>query len=416
MHKQIILHIDMNSYFASVEQQANPHLRGKPVAVCANLTQSGCIVASSKEAKAKGIKTGCRVLDVKFLDPNVVLVAYDSDKYRTTTRKIFSLLAQYTDRIEPYSIDEAFLDLTGYVRSFEEAKRLGRTLQQGIRSEVGEWLDSSVGIAQTRWLAKFAGDTALKGSVLVLERSMLPSYYERFRLTDAWGINVRMERRLQQLGIFTLNDLRTADPARLMPTLGKVGYYLWADVNGIETGGVQGERQPKSIGHSHVLIDRQDRYLPHRVLAKLCEKTGRRLRAKRLEAHGLAVWFSFVDGGGFNAAQKVRHALYDTNDLYKPAARLLEPCLLDHVPLSLAVTAFDLIPRSRQQSLFEDIDLRDALAHSLDRVNDRYGDFTVYRGSMWATEKHAPDRVGFRKTLSVSECNNALVDCTVAQE
>ncbi len=410
----IILHIDMNSYFASVEQQANPHLRGKPVAVCANLTQSGCIVASSKEAQAKGIKTGCRVLDAKFLDPHVVLVAYDSDKYRTTTRKIFALLTQYTDRIEPYSIDEAFLDLTGYVRSFEEAKQLGRTLQQNIQSEVGEWLACSIGIAQTRWLAKFAGDTAPKGTILLLRNSDLPEYLKKFRLTDAWGINVRMERRLQRLGIFTLNQLRCADPARLMPSLGKVGYYLWADMNGIEMGGVQDAQQPKSIGHSHVLIDRRDRYLPHRVLAKLCEKTGRRLRAKGLEAHGVAVWFSFLDDWGFNAARRTVHALYDTEDIYKPAVALLEPCLLDHVPLSLAVTVFDLIPRSQQQSLFEDIGLRDALAHSLDRVNDRYGDFTVYRGSMWGTERHAPDRVGFRKTISASEYNNAPVDFTIA--
>lgn len=416
MHKQIILHIDMNSYFASVEQQANPFLRSKPVGVCANLTPNGCIVASSKEAKAKGIKTGCRVLDAKFLDPHVVLVGYDSDKYRTTTRKIFSLLAQYTDRIEPYSIDEAFLDLTGYVHSFAEAERLGRTLQQSILAQVGEWLTCSVGIAETRWMAKFAGDTAPKGSVLVLEHSMLPDYYKRFRLTDAWGINVRMERRLQRLGIFTLNDLRTFPPEKILRSIGKPGYYLWADVNGVETGGVQDERQPKSIGHSHVLIDRRDRHLPHRVLAKLCEKTGRRLRAKHLEAHGLAVWFSFLDDWSFNAAERSTRGLYGTDDIFKPAAAFLEPCLLDHIPLSLAVTVFDLIPRSQQRSLFEDISVRDALAHSLDRVNDRYGDFTVYRGSMWDTKEHAPDRIGFRKTLSASECNDAPLDDTLDQE
>lgn len=416
MQQPIILHIDMNSYFASVEQQANPFLRGKPVAVCANLTPNGCIVASSKEAKVKGIKTGCRVLDAKFLDPNVVLIAYDSDKYRTTTRKIFSLLARFTDRIEPYSIDEAFLDLTGYVHSFAEAERLGSTLQQNILAQVGEWLNCSIGIAETRWLAKFAGDTAPKGTVLLLRNSALPEYLKKFRLIDAWGINVRMERRLQRLGIFTLNDLRCADPTRLMPSLGKLGYYLWANVNGIEIGGVQDEQQPKSIGHSHVLIDRRDRFLPHRVLAKLCEKTGRRLRAKGLEAHGIAVWFSFLDDWGFNATERTVRGLYDTNDIFKPAAAHLQPCLWDHVPLSLAVTVFDLIPRSRQQSLFDNVDARDDLSRSLDRINDRYGDFTVYRGSMWGTERHAPDRVGFRKTLSVMEYSNAPVDCMVSQE
>ncbi len=401
--QSIILHLDMNSYFASVEQQANPFLRGKSVGVCATKTPNGCIVASSKEAKAKGIKTGCRVKDALFLDPNVVLVEYDSNKYRTTTRRIFDILLRYTDRIEPYSIDEAFLDLTGFVQTFQEAMNLGRTMQSAIQREVGEWLTCSIGIAPTRWLAKFAGDTAMKGTIQALERDDLPAYYEQFALTDAWGINVRMERRLQRLGIFTLNGLRTADPQRLMSAFGKIGYFLWADVNGVELDGLILEGQPKSIGHSHVLVNRTERDLPKRVLMKLCEKTGRRLREKNLEAHGISVWWSFLEGGGYHASQRVGKALFDTRDLFRAAYAHLVPCLLDHTILALAVSTYNLIPRSRQLSFFEDVESRDRLAHALDRVNNRYGEFTVFRGSMWKTQRHAPDRVGFRKTLSVRE-------------
>ncbi len=399
----IILHIDMNSYFASVEQQANPFLRGKSVGVCATMGPHGCIVASSREAKAKGIKTGCRVLDALCVDPKIVLLPYDSDKYRTCTKKIFSIFARYTDRIEPYSIDEAFLDLTGFVPTLQKAAELGARIQTIIKNEVGEWLACSVGVAETRWLAKFAGDTAPKGSVLVLECSMLPAYYKQFRLTDAWGINVRMERRLNALGIFTLNDLRCADPARLMPSLGKLGYYLWADVNGIELGGLAEEGQPKSIGHSHVMTNRQERNLPLRVLMKLCEKTGRRLRNLGLEAHGLSVWWSYVDGGGFHTSRCVPAALFDTRDIFRPAAALLKEPELNHEILSLSVSVFDLYLRSRQLSFLEDIEGRDRLIRSLDHINDRYGEYTVFRGTMWATEKHAPDRVGFRKTLNIRE-------------
>ncbi|MFH1822438.1 MAG: DNA polymerase IV, partial [Patescibacteria group bacterium] len=112
MNKKIILHIDMNSYFASVEQQANPFLRGKPVGVCAYLSPGGCIIASSMEAKAKGIKTGMRVSQALEIDKKVVLLENEPAKYRSTTEKIFKILKSYTDRVEPYSIDEAFLDLT----------------------------------------------------------------------------------------------------------------------------------------------------------------------------------------------------------------------------------------------------------------------------------------------------------------
>ena len=109
--EKIIIHIDMNSYFASVEQQANPFLRGSSVGVCAYDSPGGVIIASSKEAKAKGIKTGCKVRDAKLIDPDVMILENEPAKYRSTTEKIFSIFKSYTDRIEPYSIDEAFMDM-----------------------------------------------------------------------------------------------------------------------------------------------------------------------------------------------------------------------------------------------------------------------------------------------------------------
>ena len=116
--QKIILHIDMNSYFASVEQQANPFLRGRSVGVCAYLSDNGVIIASSIEAKAKGIKTGTKVREAKVLDPSIVLLENEPAKYRSATEKIFRILSDYTDTVEPYSIDEAFLDMTGWVKSF----------------------------------------------------------------------------------------------------------------------------------------------------------------------------------------------------------------------------------------------------------------------------------------------------------
>lgn len=399
----VILHIDMNSYFASVEQQANPFLRGKPVGVCATMTNYGCIIASSKEAKARGIKTGCRVKDALFLDPKIVLVECDAKKYRSTTRKIFSILRRYTEHIEPYSIDEAFLDLTGHVHSLEEGEILGKRLQQQIKDEVGEWLTCSVGIASTRWLAKFAGDTAPKGRVLLLSRELLPRHYDTVKLTDAWGIGKRMERRLNAMGIFTLNELRTFSAAELHRALGKYGYYLWANVNGIEMAGLEERRDPKSIGHSHVLTDRRERDLPRRVLMKLCEKTGRRLRERGLQAGGLSVWWSFVDGDAFHRSMKMPHALFDTEDIFRPSAALLEDTTGEKEVLALAVSTWMLTPRIYQLSFWSDPLARDAITHALDRVNDRYGEYTVTRGSMWATERHAPERIGFRKTLTLEE-------------
>jgi DNA polymerase-4 len=398
--QSVILHLDMNSYFASVEQQANPFLRGRSVGVCAYPSLNSCVIASSIEAKKKGIKTGCRARDALFLDPDVALVVCDPDKYRTTTKQIFQILARYSEEVEPYSIDEAFLDLTGLAKTLEEGRSIGLAIQRTIQREAGEWLRCSIGVAETRWLAKFAGDTAKKGTVFVLHTEDLPAYYDRFALTDAWGINTRMERRLQRLGIYTLNDLRTYPVENLLRSQGKYGYQLWANVNGIPYGGLVRPADPKSIGHSHVLIDRSERTLPRRVLMKLCEKTGRRLREKRLEARGLAVWWSFLDGGGFARAQRLSRPAFDTADVFRPAAALLAAGARGHDLLALAVSVFDLAPRTHQLSLFDDVVARDALAIALDRVNDRWGEYTLFRGSMWGTGRHAPDRIGFRKTVS----------------
>ena len=121
---RIILHIDMNSYFASVEQQANPFWRGRSVGVCSYLSPRGCLIASSMEAKARGIRTGCRVQEARRLDPRIVLVENEPAKYRSVTAAISQILNRYTDRVEPYSIDESFLDLTGWAKDYQEADNM----------------------------------------------------------------------------------------------------------------------------------------------------------------------------------------------------------------------------------------------------------------------------------------------------
>ncbi len=269
---RVILHIDMNSYFASVEQQANPFLRGKPVGVVATMTPNGCIIASSLEAKARGIKTGVRVRDARAIDPHIILIPNDAAKYRTVTSSIMKILQSYTEDIELYSIDEAFLDLTGFVHSLDQAALMSEEIRQRIVAEVGEWLTCSIGVAPTRWLAKFGSDVAAKNSTLVLHQDNLSEHLDPRRVTDAWGIAKRLEQRLHLLNIYTLGQLRQYPVANLMAVFGILGYELWANVNGIEFATVQEQRLPKSIGHSHVFAKRADSLdYPKAVLAKLCE-------------------------------------------------------------------------------------------------------------------------------------------------
>ncbi len=412
MIPRVVLHIDMNSYFASVEQQANPFLRGKAVGVVATMTTNGCIIASSTEAKAKGIKTGCRVQDARRLDPHVILVQNDAAKYRSATEGIFRILHRYTDDVEAYSIDEAFLDLTGFVTTLEAASALGDRMRREIQAEVGSWLKCSIGIAPTRWLAKFAGDTAPKGKNQIIDAGNLCTTLDPRRLTDAWGIASRMERRLNALGIFTLGELRRHPVGNLMQAFGILGYELWAHMNGIEYGRVQQEHRPKSIGHSHVFTRRVESLeYPRAILAKLCEKAGRRLRRLNLEAGGLWLSYGLPDrvrerygrsGGG--GAIKLPRPIVDTHDIFRRCWLLLTADLpRGAYPNFLAMTLFRLRPQTQQLALWPS-GKRDApaLASALDTINDTYGDFTVTRGAFWGlTDIDAPDRVGFRKTIGI---------------
>lgn len=398
--QRIILHLDMNSYFASVEQQANPFYRGKPLGVCATLTPYGCIIASSKEAKVKGIKTGCRVMDARTIDPGVILVEVDPPKYRSTTEKIFSILAEYSEDIEPYSIDEAFMNLTGFVRDFKEAAALGMKIKERIFREAGEWLTCSTGIAGTRWLAKFGSDTCGKGGLVVLTPDMLDAYLEGRDLTEAWGIADRTAAKLMDLGIHDLLELKRYPVTNLRKALGMRGYELWADVNGIEFSTVQTPRAPKSVGHSHVLRRRtMDRAFHESVLMKLCEKTGRRLRSLDMEAGS---WYVAVGTtlGSCGDAIRFPDRTADTRVLFREAVKVYRREWTVGIPTFFAVYSTDLASVSRQGALFgkpKDY----TLPKALDEINDRYGEYVVVPGSMFGLAgHHVPDRIGFRKTVS----------------
>src|SRR3989338_9170906 len=299
---RIILHLDMNSYFASVEQQANSFLRGRPVGVCAYLSRHGCIIASSKEAKAVGIKTGCRVAEALNLCPKAVLLQNDPPKYRSLTKRIFKILAEYTENLEPYSIDEAFLDLTNIpialrrgnsepglkiVRDLKDAYQIGQEINQRIKNEIGEWLTSSIGVAETKFWAKLLSDTGPKDGVSYIEPVQYKHYLESIRLTDIWGINYRLEKRFNRQGIYTPLDLVNSSGSKIIQHFGKYGYFLWLNLQGINVGPIKKEEDlaPKSIGHSYVLPNKtKDKDYLVGILMKLCEKTGRRLREQGLEA------------------------------------------------------------------------------------------------------------------------------------
>ncbi len=495
------LHIDMNSYFASVEQQANPFLRGRPVGICAYLNAYGCIIASSIEAKKLGVTTGMRVPEARRICPEIVLVENDPRKYRSTTKRIFRILADYSDTLEPYSIDEAFLRLEGtsviklvpangmscalildpparvcegcaprrppidiggamparahnpcaghaigghYDLEQEKAKNIAKKIKDRIKNEVGVWLRCSIGIAPTRWLAKFGSDFQKPDGLTIVTKDRLESMYSRVGLTDAWGIGDRIAARLRTLGINTLNELRTYPVANLMEVMGIQGYQLWANVNGYEyqsnatnADANTTNNSVKSIGHSYCLPKRINTSQGvMAVLMKLCEKVGQRLREDGRLAWGVSCAWGYRTGGGDSAARRLSRPLWDSMEIFKNAAQLSSSGLTrgsrsnDNrgFPISarggsasgrksgmtninfLAVTVTDLRPESHQLTLWNDPRQakQNDLTRALDQINRIYGPQAITRGVQWGTENAAEDRIGFRKTVAVERAVDVI--------
>ena len=418
----------MNSYFASVEQQANPFLRGKAVGVCAYLHRYGCVIAASVEAKQMGMKVGMTMEEAKEAVPSAVFVQNEPSKYRAVTSRIFSILHELTDAVEHYSIDEAFLDLTGWFRDPAEAGFVFSTVKRRIREEVGEWLRCSVGIAPTKFLAKFASDLKKPDGLTVLTPENTEEALATADLEDAWGIGPRYRRRLEGLGIKTLLDLRRYPVENLLAVLGKPGYFLWAHVNGVEigaTGAWHATPLPKTIGHSYCVPNRVNRTRTvEAVLTRLVERAGRRMRGYGLLAGvmSVAVGFrphpsephpqplSFVRRGG-TVDHRFSEPVDDPLALVTAAAELLHEMWHGQAVDFLAVTLWEFSVRNGQMKFAADgrvgaycnTPLRrgNRIAHSLDRIRDRHGEEAIVFGRMFKIlgNDDAPDRIGFRKTV-----------------
>ncbi len=406
---RIILHLDMNSYFASVEQQANPFLRGKPVAICAYLSANGCIIASSVEAKKLGVKVGLRVKEAKAICLDIILLENDPDKYRAVTRKVFEIMSAYSARFEPYSIDEAFLDLTGYVGDFIQAEKIAEQIRQRIKKEIGEWLKCSIGISFTKFLAKFASDFAgVDQNVIISSLEQLETIYGQHQLTDLWGIGKKLEKRLGALGIYSISDLKNYPVQNLIQVFGKQGYFLWARVNGLEIDQFKdkSDLSSKSIGHSYCLPKQTtDKNYLLTILAKLVSKVAQRLRERHQTAYGIYIHWSYINQSliflknsvGFGKSFKLKKPAYTTDDIFQKVRSILDKTKLTGRVGMLAVGVFNLCPLINQLSLFSENSHNGSLDEVISQIHRKYGNYAVYKGRLWKTQEQAKDRIGFRK-------------------
>ncbi len=411
----------MNSYFASCEQQENLGWRGKPVGVCEHL--GGIIIAASVEAKRWGIKTGTPVWEARKLYPKIILTPTHPDVYRKYTRRFMKVLEDYTDRVEKYSIDEAFVDLTKacYVRRpskyntgkngdlekvdpWLEASRIAIEIKQRITKEVGDWLKVSVGIGDNKLVAKIASDMQKPNGLVVVRPEHRAELYDKLKLTDIPGIGRRMEKRLNNLGIKTISQLRDYPMSKLVAHFGIAGYHLYSmgQLRGSwKEGFTPVEQDPlKSIGHVYTIPQqyRQAKVL-RPVLYKLSEMVAARLRVNGLFGNVLSVHLHDKDRNCSGATHKFNTYFNDGRDIYLESINLLKQAQgslgLEDKPYLIGVTVSGLRPFFNQQSLFASVAKNNRLVSALDKINDKYDDFTVARVPAWQAKDIIRDSVGF---------------------
>jgi DNA polymerase-4 len=259
-----------------------------------------------------------------------------------------------------------------------------------------------MGIAPTRWLAKFASDTAPKSGTVILTRDNLFGYLKGRDVQQAWGIAGATAARLEPLGITTLDQLARYPVVNLMEVMGIRGYELWANVNAVEMHGLEQVRTPKSVGHSHVLRRRTRDINFHKgIIMRLCERTGRRLRDMGLEAHGYYAHSSLDRYGSIGGSKKTHEAITSTRQIYQAVMSLIGEGIAKDTPTFFALGLFRLRPLSNQLSLFSKPKPIQLIA-ALDHINNKYGEEVIAQGELSRLDKyHAPDRIGFRKTIGL---------------
>ena len=398
-----IMHLDLNSCFATIEQQANPLLRGKPVAVAAYTTPRGCILAPSIEAKRYGIKTGMRVKDGKLLYPDLIVLSPDPWKYRHVHIKLRRLLADYTDRITPKSIDEFVMDLEGYPAFNLGMGAVAQEIKKRIKQEIGDWLTVSVGIGPNRFLAKTAAGLHKPDGLDEINRNNFREVYKSLKLTDLCGIKQRNAIRLNNAGVFTVLDFYQAGIRQLKAAFSSIcGYYWYLRLHGWEIDDVdlpagRQDLHRHSYGNSFALpkpLNCPNEVAP--VLQKLVEKTGVRLRRAGFWAGGVHVGVLFRDFSWWHHGHKLSKAIFDSRDIYKEAFKILCLCPYKKPVREISVSCFDLLKhKERQLNLLEDLNKKESLVNALDKINRRYGDFVITPARMLYAADAVHDRIAF---------------------
>ena len=377
------MHIDINAFFAAVEQQSNPALRGRPVAVVGS-QQRTIILTASYEARTFGVKTGMMLYEARRRCPDLILIAAKNPLYTHVSTQMIRIFQDYSPLVEVFSVDEAFLDISGSVGYFGSVERIAYLIKSRLKNRFG--LTCSIGVAPNKLLAKLASDMQKPDGLVFVKPEGISGLLEDLPVSELCGIGRRTEQRLNRLGIFTCGQLGRFRVARLKATFGVIGERLALMGQGIDPSPVvphAQETEVKTVGHSMTLqrdVSARDEIA--RFLLQLAEMVGRRARRYGVVGRTVTLTIRYADFVTFSRQQIQPFAIGRGEEIFAAARAILDGLLLLQPVRLLGVRLSELQHLERQLPLLPDERLRETLTHALDEVNDRYGEFSVMPGSL----------------------------------
>ena len=381
-----VLHVDMDAFFAAVEQRDKPELKGRPVIVGADPKSGrgrGVVSTASYEARRFGVGSAMPISQAWRACPHGVYLPPDIERYSHESRRVMDILRRFTDRVEPVSIDEAFLDVTAGERAFGPGETVARRLKDEIRDETG--LTASVGVATSKLVAKVASDMRKPDGLVVVAPGDEGAFLAPLPVRRLWGVGPKMEEQLAKLGVVTIGDLAALDPARLERRLGTHGQDLQQLARGIDEREVHGEtEEARSIGQEHTFgTDTADSERLRALLLSLADSVAARLRSHGLKARTLTLKYRDETFRTTTHARTLGAGVDSGNEIFDVISALYHEVHKGRRVRLLGIYASHFGPGSPQLDLFSEDDESAAPADRLrDEVARRFGKGTLTRASL----------------------------------
>ncbi len=377
MAEQVIIHCDMDAFYASVAELDDPTLRGKPVVVGAGIR--GVVLSANYAARKFGIRAAMPVGRAKRMAPNAIFVSPDHHRYSEISAQVMQIFASFTPLVEPLSLDEAFLDITGAQRLLGTPREIGQAIRKRVQQECG--ITCSVGIAPNKFIAKLASGHCKPNGLLEIKEDRILTFLHPLPVSDLWGVGPKLSEQLQKLGLKTVSDVANTPLDTLKRALGEAtGEHLYELSWGRDFRSVIPEEPDKSISAAETFsYDIDDPEIILREYLRLTEKASARLREKELFAKTISIKVRFADFSTITRSKTLPLPISSTQEIYQVVKDLYKALKLERARLRLVGVSLENLHENAPEQLMlgqREKGWREAES-AVDRASERFGEESV---------------------------------------